>query len=336
MKRVIILALCFLGIQLTSHSQIVGNRLQIGSFYTFESESGPGLFISYGTAVGRASLNAANKTFKVVAPLNGKAGFVSLKAADLPGENYLAMAEVCPTPYTQSNYYNITTLIPTDSTFNENASFEVLSGRSNANNAELVSFRVKNGTHFFKREQGVFMNAPGGAAPEYMNHFTFKIKPIKIVADRLRIGGIYTFESESGAGLFISYGAATGRATLNAANKKFKVVEPLNGKAGFVSLQAIDLSGVNYLVMAEACPKPYTQSNYYNVSTQTPNDQTFNENASFEVLAGRSNGTNVGLVSFRVKNGTHFFKREQGVFMNAPGGAAPQYMNHFTFKLTEK
>ncbi|MCP4438377.1 MAG: hypothetical protein GY810_05480 [Aureispira sp.] len=179
MKKVMFLFIAVLAFQNISFAQLVGNRLQVGQVYTFESESAPGYFISYG-GEGRAGLNAANRNFKVVAPLNGKGGFVSLQAVDLAGENYLVMAEGCPRPYTASNYYNITVKsASTDNTFNENASFEVLAGNSNRENAELVSFRVKNGTHFFKREQGVFMDAPGGGvAPRYQNHFTFKITSI--------------------------------------------------------------------------------------------------------------------------------------------------------------
>lgn len=157
----------------------------------------------------------------------------------------------------------------------------------------------------------------------------------QLVGERLAIGSVVTFESESGPGLFLSYGATTGRAALNGANRKFKIVPPLNGKAGFVSLQAVDLAGEVYLVMAEVCPRPYTSSFYYNVTAKpSTDDPTFNLNASFEVRKGNSNQQNEGLVSLRVKNGTHFVKREQGVLMASPGGGvAPQYQNHFTFKI---
>ncbi|MFN0202064.1 MAG: hypothetical protein ACKVTZ_11125, partial [Bacteroidia bacterium] len=151
----------------------------------------------------------------------------------------------------------------------------------------------------------------------------------------LLIGSICTFESESGPGLFISYGASKGIAAYNAANRKFKIMPPLNGRAGCVSLQAIDLAGEVYLVMAEVCARPYITSFHYNVSDKpATDDPTFNANASFEVRKGNSNQQNEGLVSLRVNNGTHFVKREQGVVMAQPGAAvAPRYQNHFTFKI---
>lgn len=178
MKNLLFVLVAVFAFQTTSFAQLVGERLQIGQVYTFESESAPGLFISYGDSEGRAALNAKNHDFKVVAALNGKAGFVSLQAVGLSGEVYLVMAEGCPRPYTASNYYNITAKPNNDAAYNGNASFEVMAGNSNKQDAGLVSFRVKNGTHFFKREQGVFMDAPGGGvAPRYQNHFTFKITP---------------------------------------------------------------------------------------------------------------------------------------------------------------
>lgn len=163
----------------TVFAQIVGG-LKLGQTYTFESESGTNLFMSYQNTVGRVVLNGPNKNFKIVAPLNGRKGFVSFQAIDISDKAYVVMAEACSRPYTKSNYYNVS-MLPSnpDETFNNNASFEVLSGRSNTKSSELISFRVKNGTHFFKREQGVFMDAPGaGVAPRYMNHFTWKTKKI--------------------------------------------------------------------------------------------------------------------------------------------------------------
>ena len=177
MKNLFIALIVALTLPTLGFSQLVGNRLQVGDIYTFESESGPGMFISYGDQAGRASYNGANRQFQVVAPLNGREGFVSLKAVDLPGNIYLVMGAPCPRPYTGSFYYDVN---PNNGSadFNENASFEVMAGKSDGSNPGLVSFRVDGGTHFVKRERGVVMAQSGaGVAPRYQNHFTFKIKP---------------------------------------------------------------------------------------------------------------------------------------------------------------
>ena len=155
----------------------------------------------------------------------------------------------------------------------------------------------------------------------------------QLVGDRLEIGQTYTFESESGPGLFISYGDTEGRAGLSAANRQFKVVAALNGKAGYVSFQAVQLSSQAYLVMGDPCPRPYTGGNFYKVANKPANDATFNANASYRVGAANSNRADRGLVSILTEKG-YYFKREQGVLMDATGaGVAPRYQNHFAFKI---
>lgn len=157
------------------------------------------------------------------------------------------------------------------------------------------------------------------------------------VADRLLIGGTYSFECESMPGKFISHNGALGRASLAAGNNQFKVVAPLNGKAGYVSLQPVGVSGDNYLVMAETCPRPYTNSAYYNIAVRpAATDASFNDKASFQAMPAMGSPADLNLVSFGVRGGTHLFKREQGVFMDAPGGGtADRYMTFFRWKLKQ-
>jgi hypothetical protein len=164
----------------------------------------------------------------------------------------------------------------------------------------------------------------------------WKLTKVSLVGSRLMIGGIYSFQSVSAPTMHISYGATLGRAGLALANKKFRVVAPLNGKADYVSLQPVDIAGDNYLVQAEGCPRPYTASAYYNVAAKpAATDATFNENASFYVAPARSNNADVNLLYFATRNRTHMLKREQGVLMDAPGACAPEYFVHFDWKLIQ-
>ena len=331
MKNLLLALLCLVACSL-SHAQNVGN-LQIGKVYSFECVAEPGVFIGYGVSGSKLDFRGTNHSFKVVAALNGREGFVSLQAIDLDEDHYVVMTDALARPYDKSNNYNVNKRTnPSDATFNTNASFEVMPGRSDQTDAGLVSFRVKNGTHFLKKERHLFMDAPGAAAPAHMVHFTFRAGEIQMVGNLL-INQVYTFESVSEAGQFIGYGSAPGRVDFRGTNRQFKVVPALNGKEGFVSLKAIGLSDMAYLVMAEEAATPYDKSNYYNVaSTFDPGDIEFNNNASFEVMPGRSNQTNKNFVSFRVKGGTHFLKKERHTFMDAPGQSAPDHLPLFTFK----
>ncbi|MFN0203842.1 MAG: hypothetical protein ACKVTZ_20135, partial [Bacteroidia bacterium] len=158
MRNLFFVLITVLSFQSISYAQLVGERLLIGSICTFESESGPGLFISYGTSMGKATYNGVNRKFKIMPPLNGRAGFVSLQAIDLAGEVYLVMGGVHSQPYKTSFSYNTSAKPATDDpAYNTNASFEVLKGNTNKQNEGLVSLRVNNGTHFVKREQGELM-----------------------------------------------------------------------------------------------------------------------------------------------------------------------------------
>jgi hypothetical protein len=177
MKNLICVLVAVFAFQTISFAQLVGDRLQVGQVYTFQSESDGNLYISYGSEEGRAGMNATNKNFKVVAPLNGKAGSVSLQAVDLPGTVYLVMGADCPYPYGGSNFYDVKSKSGDQNTFNNNASFAISHGKSNMGEASLVSFITSKG-HFLKRERGVLMGQTGaGVAPRYQNHFTFKFTP---------------------------------------------------------------------------------------------------------------------------------------------------------------
>lgn len=154
-----------------------GDRLLIGGIYTFQSVSAPTLYISYGATLGRAGLSLPNRKFKVVAPLNGKANYVSLQPVDIAGDNYLVQAEGCPRPYTASAYYNVAAKpAATDLSFNEKASFFISAARSNPTDVNLLYFGARNRTHMLKREQGVLMDAPGACAPQYFVHFDWKLQ----------------------------------------------------------------------------------------------------------------------------------------------------------------
>ena len=163
--------------------------------------------------------------------------------------------------------------------------------------------------------------------------FAFQtISYAQLVGDRLQIGQVYTFQSESDANLYISYGESEGRAGMSSTNRQFKVVKALNGKEGSVSLQAVDLSGTVYLVQGEECPYPYKGSNFFDVQSKSGDAAVFNKNASFAISHGKSNMGDASLVSFITGKG-HFLKRERGVLMGQTGaGVAPRYQNHFTFK----
>ena len=177
MKNLICVLIAVFAFQTISFAQLVGDRLQIGQVYTFQSESDANLYISYGDKEGRAGMNGTNRNFKVVAPLNGKAGSVSLQAVDLPGTVYLVMGADCPYPYGGSNFYDVKSKSGDQTTFNNNASFAISHGKSNMGAENLVSFITGKG-HFLKRERGVLMGQTGaGVAPRYQNHFTFKFTP---------------------------------------------------------------------------------------------------------------------------------------------------------------
>lgn len=188
MKNLICAFLTLFVFQAVSYAQLVGDRLEIGKVYTFQSESAPTLYISYGNSEGRAGMSAANRNFKVVAPLNGKAGSVSLQAVDLPGTVYLVMGDDCPYPYKGANFYDVRSKSGDAATFNKNASFAISHGKSNMGDVSLVSFITGKG-FFLKREQGVLMDQTGaGVAPRYQNHFTFKFTPTSTTKSGLATG----------------------------------------------------------------------------------------------------------------------------------------------------
>lgn len=175
MKNLICALVAVFAFQTVSFAQLVGDRLQIGQVYTFKSDSDPNLYISYGTQEGRASMGPA-RNFKVVAPLNGKEGYVSLQAVDLSGTVYLVQGDDCPYPYNGSNFFDVKSSSG-DATFNTNASFAISHGKSNMGDVSLVSFVTGKG-HFLKRERGVLMGQTGaGVADRYQNHFTFRFTP---------------------------------------------------------------------------------------------------------------------------------------------------------------